>query len=110
MTEDQPGGQYAGESLSMLTIPCCPIVQDQADQMFSKFKEGTCSIRELCIINPLINWTEENTAGDGLSKVLQTSLVEVLAKICCVKLHEVCLTVIQINMILARIDDEDTAH
>ena len=97
-----------GESLSMLTIHCCPIEQDQADQMFSKFKEGTC-LRELCIINPLINGTEENTAGDGLSKVSPDILGRGLAKIRCVKLHEVCLTVAQINMILTCIDNDDTA-
>ena len=93
-----------GDSLSVLTIHCCPIDQDQADQLFRKFEGGT-KVRELSIINPLINGTEENPAGDGLSKVSPEVLGRGVANICRVKLHEVCLTLDQINMIMRRLDE-----
>merc|ERR1712002_812391 len=96
-----------GDRLFGLTIHCCPINQNQADQMFRKFEEGT-KIRQLCIINPLINGTEENPAGDGLSKVCPETLGKGLANIESVKLHEVCLTVEQINNIMTRL--EEGAH
>jgi len=93
-----------GDSLSSLTIHCCPIDQDQADQMFRKFEGGT-SVKDLCFINPLINGTEDNPAGDGLSKVCPEVLGRGVANIESVKLHEVCLTVEQINNIMVRLEE-----
>lgn len=93
-----------GDSLTALTIHCCPIDQDQADLMFRKFEGGT-RVKELCFINPLINGTEDNPAGDGLSKVCPEVLGKGLANIESVKLHEVCLTVEQINNIMTRLEE-----
>eukprot|EP00092_Neocalanus_flemingeri_P034686 GFUD01037737.1.p1 GENE.GFUD01037737.1~~GFUD01037737.1.p1 ORF type:complete len:476 (-),score=87.05 GFUD01037737.1:267-1694(-) len=92
------------DTLTCLTIHCCPLTQDQANEMFNKFEEGI-HLKQLNIINPLINGTEENIAGDGLSKVSPGAFGRGLSRICSVKLHEVCLTVAQSNSLLTYIDN-----
>jgi len=95
------------DHLIAVTIHCCPLDQKQADELFAILEKGV-KLQELTIINPLVNGSEDNIAGDGLSKVTPDTFGRALANIFIVKLHEVCLTVPQLNTLMKCIDEGAT--
>ena len=86
--------------LESLTITNCRMEQAQVEEMFKRLGEGT-SLKEICIINPIINCEGEMV---GLSRVSPEVLGRGLSKIRSVQLHKVKLTTEQIKSLEINIE------